>query len=402
MFDMMLAFFALLGIYSVLKAAYSGMNFGRWLLMGVAIGGGVLTKGPVILLHVLPVALLAPWWRDRQQGPVINWLNWYFGIFLGVIAGAAIALAWAIPAGMAGGEAYRNAIFFGQTGGRLIKSFAHRLPWWWYVQSLPVLLLPWLLWRPLWRAVRQLQLDNGLRFCLSWLLPVFIAFSLISGKRMHYLLPLMPGLALCLARAVDGIETFEWEKAHRLFVAFVAFVACGLIILPSLNDYWQWSPELSNLSPLWGVLLGLSAAALWLDKASTPAQSAFNICAGALALVIVLATGFFEIRGARYDVTEPARKIAGLLAENREVVYFRKYHGQYNFSGRLPRGLKVTDNPIAWAQTHPEGFVAVVFKDNKELPGQWFFYRHPFRNRTMALVSAKRLLENQTMLSVFR
>ena len=92
MFDMMLAFFALLGIYSVLTAAYSGMNVGRWLLMGVAIGGGVLTKGPVILLHILPVALLAPWWLDNRQG-AISWLNWYLGILCGVFVGAAIALA---------------------------------------------------------------------------------------------------------------------------------------------------------------------------------------------------------------------------------------------------------------------------------------------------------------------
>ncbi|MGR9114667.1 MAG: ArnT family glycosyltransferase [Gammaproteobacteria bacterium] len=400
MFDMMLAFFALLGIYSVLKAAYSSMSLGRWLLMGVAVGGGVLTKGPVILLHILPVALLAPWWLDQRQRPV-NWTRWYLGILLGVTIGAAIALAWAIPAGMAGGEAYRNAIFLGQTSGRLVKSFAHRLPWWWYLQSLPLLLLPWLFWRPFWLGARRLTLDHGVRFCMSWMLPVFIAFSLISGKRIHYLLPLIPGAALCIARAVDDIETFGWDKAHRFFSVCIGVVGLVLFLLPWLNDYGQWRQELSALSPLWGGLLMLFAVGLWRVKARTQEASAFNMCAGALTLALVLAAGFFDLRGARYDVTEPATVIAGLLAQNKDVVYLRKYHGQYNFSGRLKQGLVRVDNAVEWARAHQGGYIVMVFKD-KELPNDLFFYRHPFRNRVMALVPAKNILENEHLFAGFR
>ena len=403
MFVMMLAFFALLGIYSVLKAAYSEIKLGRWLLMGIAIGGGVLTKGPVILLHILPVALLAPWWLDRDRClPPISWLEWYLGILFGVIVGAGIALAWAIPAAIAGGEAYRDAIFLGQTSGRLVKSFAHRLPWWWYLQSLPLLLLPWLLWGPLWQGVRRLTWDNGMRFCMGWLLPVFIAFSLISGKRIHYLLPLIPGMALCLARAVDGIGSYQWEKAHRFFTACIGLIAWALILLPFVNDYWVWREELSALSPLWGILLVLCAVGLWFKKPGTQVESAFTIGAGALVTTLVLASCFFELRGARYDTSDPARIIAELLAQNKEVVYFGKYHGQYNFSGRLEQGLVSVDNVSAWARSHPEGFVVVVFKDKKGLPNEWFFYQHPFRNRIMALVPAKNILQNEKILSIFQ
>ena len=245
-------------------------------------------------------------------------------------------------------------------------------------------------------------MDNGLRFCMSWLLPVFIAFSLISGKRIHYLLPLIPGMALSIARAVDGLETLEWGKAHRLLAVCIGLIAGVLISLPLLNDYWQWREGLSALSPLWGVLLALCAAALWLGKANTPIESAFYICAGALMMALVLATAFFETRGARYDVTEPARKIAGLLAQNKEVVYLGKYHGQYNFSGRLEHGLISAENAMAWARAHPEGFIVMIFKDKKRLPDELFFYQHPFRNKVMALVPAKSLLENENRLSMFR
>jgi len=99
MFDMMLAFFALLGIYSLLKLVDSDLSLKYWALLGIAIGGGVLSKGPVILLHILPVALLAPWWLKTAY---FRWKHWYFGLIAAILAGAVIALCWAIPAGIAG------------------------------------------------------------------------------------------------------------------------------------------------------------------------------------------------------------------------------------------------------------------------------------------------------------
>ena len=62
MFDVILAFFTLVGMHGTLKAA-EGSTLRGVALLGLAIGLGVLAKGPVILLHVLPVALLAPWWK---------------------------------------------------------------------------------------------------------------------------------------------------------------------------------------------------------------------------------------------------------------------------------------------------------------------------------------------------
>jgi 4-amino-4-deoxy-L-arabinose transferase-like glycosyltransferase len=58
MFDVMLTFFALLGMRGLLIAADGRMRSGfAWLAF--AIGFGILAKGPVVLLHLLPVAALA-------------------------------------------------------------------------------------------------------------------------------------------------------------------------------------------------------------------------------------------------------------------------------------------------------------------------------------------------------
>src|SRR5690606_32293131 len=114
----------------------------------------VLAKGPVVLLHVLPVALLAPWWAREQRPP--SWPRWYGGLLLALAVGAAIGLAWAWPAALSGGEAYRQAIFFGQHAGRMGAQAPHAEPWWLYLALLPVMLAPWSLWPRVWRGVRRL------------------------------------------------------------------------------------------------------------------------------------------------------------------------------------------------------------------------------------------------------
>jgi 4-amino-4-deoxy-L-arabinose transferase-like glycosyltransferase len=116
MFDMMLAFFTLLGMVALVSAwrttkHNNWQNYFAWGLFSVAIGLGTLTKGPVILLHLLPVAILAPWWQQMSFSSA-----WYLRLTISVILGVLIALAWAIPAGLAGGEAFRQAIFLGTNG----------------------------------------------------------------------------------------------------------------------------------------------------------------------------------------------------------------------------------------------------------------------------------------------
>ncbi|MDD5580187.1 MAG: glycosyltransferase family 39 protein [Methylobacter sp.] len=405
MFDMMLAFFALLGIYSLLKLASSELTFRRWALLGVAIGGGILTKGPVILLHLLPVALLAPWWLGSQ--PVnFRWTHWYWGLISAILIGALIALSWAIPAGIAGGEVYRKAIFLGQTSGRLVKSFAHQLPGWWYLEILPLLLLPWLLWKPLWTGLGQLNFqDTGIRFCLASFMPVFIAFSLVSGKRIHYLLPLMPALALLLARAVDEItDPVCWKRAHLIIAAIFSLLGVALALLPWLNDYYHWRNELSSVSPVWGGLLFIVSVATGAAKANTAQDSVLSVCIISVTALIAVSCGFFEIKADRYDTTEPSRKIAALMDENRDISYYGgKYYGQYHFMGRLKRPIAVLSNPddlYNWAGQHKTGYIIVTYKDSEPLPESMIPCHYPFKGQNIGLLSSRILLENPGLRSV--
>ncbi len=243
LFDTLLTATVLAAILGLLAAA-DGRRWG-FVLLGAGIGAGVLAKGPVTLMHVLPAALLAPWWGARRSR-----LAWYAGVAAAVAGGAAIALAWAIPAAREGGPAYADAIFVRQTAGRMVHAFAHRRPLWWYLPWFPVLLLPWAAWPAAWRAARAaLRLDDrGVRFLAAWAVPVLVGFSLVSGKQVIYLLPLLPAVTLALARALDGRPAAR--LVPRATLAFAVLLTAAELVSPRFlasQDLRPWAARLAGL-----------------------------------------------------------------------------------------------------------------------------------------------------------
>ncbi|MEQ1591517.1 MAG: glycosyltransferase family 39 protein [Thiobacillaceae bacterium] len=390
MFDVMLAFFVLLGMHGTLLAADGKRRGLAWL--GLAIGLGVLAKGPVILLQLLPVAVLAPWWN-----PGLRWTRWYAGLLAAVLLGAAIALAWAIPAGIAGGAEYRNAIFWGQTANRMVESFAHRRPLWWYVPLLPVLLFPWFLWPGLWRAVghyaRQ-NLDRGGRFCLAWMLPVFVAFSFISGKQVHYLVPLFPAFALFVARAMgngseDGVRPGGvWLPAILVATAGVILLMLsqGLVALP--HDEF---PQLPSIWPGAFMLLA-GVTALVLGRRCAQPLILMGLIGAAFSALMQLAIA--RPLYASYDVRPMAHAIREVQDGGHVVAHIGKYHDQYQFFGRLQQPLVELqgDTPKAWLANHPAAYAVVYVKDTSGLQGTPTIVTQRYRGEVAALLDAQTAL----------
>jgi len=391
MFDVMLAFFVLIGMRGTLMAA-DGKRGAGFALLGLAIGLGVLAKGPVILLQVLPVAVLAPWWS-----PGLRWTRWFAGLLAAVLLGAAIALAWAIPAGIAGGAEYRNAIFWGQTANRMVESFAHRRPLWWYVPLLPVLLFPWFLWPGLWRAAgryaRQ-NLDRGGRFCIAWMMPVFVAFSFISGKQVHYLVPLFPAFALLAARALengseDGVRPGGvWLPAMLVAIAGVILlmVAQGVVALP--HDEFPQPP------PFWPGMFMLATGIAVVVFGRRFAQP--MILMGLMGAVF---SAFMQLAIARplyasYDVRPMAHALRQVQDSGHTVAHVGKYHDQYQFFGRLKQPLVELqgDASKVWLLSHPAAYAVVYVKDTSGLQGTSVIVAQRYRGEVAALLDAQTAL----------
>ena len=217
LFDMLMAMFAALGWLGILRAG--SQQRGGLTLIALALGLGILCKGPVIFLYVLPFALLTP------TAPPFG--KWLLQLLLATLAAAAIALAWALPAASLGGQSYGDDLLWGQTAGRMRNSFSHQSPWWWYFPILMALFLPWA-WLPnFWRQLGRAWKEQQSRWLLLAFLIPFALFCLMSGKQPHYLLPLMPLVFVAIA----GNQAKQ--SLSKSAFAIPVILSLTLIFLPS-------------------------------------------------------------------------------------------------------------------------------------------------------------------------
>ena len=375
MFDMMHAFFVLLGAIGLVVAA-RGQGLGGFGLFALAVGLGIVAKGPAILVHLLPAALAAPLWAPGL-GWSGRWAGWYLGLVAGVLLGAAIGLAWALPAGFAGGEEYRTAIFWGQSAGRMVDSFAHGRPFWWFAAILPGMMLPWTIWPAAWRAIRRggraLFADPGVRFCAIWFTAAFLVFSAISGKQPHYLLPEFPALALLLARALTGAAALEADGADPFWRPWDRWVPAGLagllaavlagMFLFDIKPSWATSVGEVHVWPLSVVVL-LALAFLCAPAKATVCRAA-GIAGLSVALIVAVHFTLRPLMAESHDFGPLARKMKTFEDRGYDFVTFGKYHGQYHFLGRLTRPFGVVDGPReldAWLKDHPKSMIVSLHK----------------------------------------
>ncbi len=392
MFDMLVTFCVLLALLG-LEAAWRRGGAFPWLQVGAAMGLGILAKGPVALLVPLFTAALAPFWGGHRSGRRLGW-HWWAGALLAVAVAAALGLSWALPAARAGGEAYGNAILFSQTEERLVHSFAHDRPWWWYLALLPVLLYPYSFWPPLWRSAGRLRwraADTGTRLCLAWILPALLAFSAISGKQPHYLLPLLPGCALLAARLLDGAPPApkRWTAVPAIpaipAITALLLAAGALTAAPFLAGRSGVPGWTGQISPGVGVLLGLAALACILFSSRIFTSAAAPTLLSLLLVTALYAGGSRGFRQA-YDVGPIARHLAAAESQGRPIAWAGAYHGQLHFLGRLRRPF-VEVLPGAeqvWLLGHPGG---VLVEELARLPahGPQPDFTQPYRGGVLAV-----------------
>lgn len=385
MFDVPLTTCVLVAVHGLLDLTQRRTRRGI-VLTGVAIGLGILVKGPVVLLFVAILAFGAPWWSDRLAGRRAR----FFGAFaLAFLLGAAIGLAWAIPAAIHGGPDYARAIFLSQTVDRLegvSGKSTHGRPWWWYGMVFPLMLLPWpLVVRGRWRALRALAAAPALRLALVWVAPTFVAFSFIGGKQPHYLLPVIPGVALGLAYALDRGAL---RVRSGLFAAFLVLLGVAFAIAP----YWAGSRErlayVGDASPFWGaafVALGVLLLA-FVRRARAPVLPALAMLVVALLVKFVVIEG----PGQRYDLDAIGARIAEVQRRGQPIVHLGWHHGVYEFAGRLTEPLPALETLAefdAWARAHPDGLVMGFYRQFRFRAQPVF--TQPFRGGEVSIWNAR-------------
>ena len=303
--DLPLAFFITVTIASALD--------GRWALAGIAAGLGFLVKGPLAL--VLPAIVFAPvWWRERAT-LVLRPRD------VGVAAAlaAAVGLPWYIAMTLTHGTAYLESFFIADNLERFATARFNepRSPFF-FVPVLLGGLLPWTAfllvtaWRPVRDSIaRRIVLTGAEWRLLLWAAMPFLFFSLSIGKQPRYILPVLPPVAILLARAI----LFRLDAGHRdlriATLATAALTAALAVLLARGRELFITAvPGLT-----WAAVIALALCAVVLAITSRPRWIQYlPVVMPVCAAITLVAIQFGALGGRR---PEPVEQMAALVRQHR-------------------------------------------------------------------------------------
>ncbi|MCS7161250.1 MAG: glycosyltransferase family 39 protein, partial [Gemmatales bacterium] len=230
-------------------------------LLGVMITCGLLLKGPIVLvLFILIIGgerLLSICCNNGSASTSLGrqhpFLNWPSVVSILILVGCAVpAFVWYILANEATEGFWVKEFFYrhnmarGFGGDPQLDRHRHWLGPLFYLAHLPLSAGPIMLVIPL--LVRKFShrflQDSLLRLALCWFTVPVIFLSLLSYKRLDYLAPAYPGLALFLAATVMHIwetwsrkQRFYWVLAYSVAVILntSAWLTCVAWVLPILD-----------------------------------------------------------------------------------------------------------------------------------------------------------------------
>ena len=226
-------------------------------LAWVAIGFGVLTKGPIAvvlpLLVSFPFAIRYRAWRTVAD-PV------------GLLLFAAIVAPWVIAVSLRIPDFLHYALIT-ETAGRFSTSELRRTgPFWYFLAIFPAATLPWslMLAGSCRRCFEQRDsegcLDRRIVFLLLWIALPLLFFTLSQSKRPQYVLPLVPAVALLISgiwhNRAATLPGARWGAVGLITLGL--FFICASRVIPGLVPANQ---EIAAAIPGTAVLLGAACLA---------------------------------------------------------------------------------------------------------------------------------------------
>lgn len=317
--DSLMTFFFMAAVWAFLESRQEDVPRWRWtVLLGLALGGAFMTKGPLgVVLAGIVIGGTVLWERRLDQAWKVRPL---------AVAGIAIAVAvpWFVFAWKAAGAAFISNMWHETSdmaaGGQMLM---HKEPFYFYGPRFFITTFPWCVFfiaalipagspraseTPSWRVLAV------------WIGGITLMFSISQAKRAYYLVPVYPAFAIVTAtwwtrapETISGLAAKVRHKAPWFFLLGAATVA--LVVVPFLPE------KVVTRTGFEGALIPIAAGGLlaiaglaWLHFRRSPLRS-FHALAAFLVVGMGIASNASQWTGEVED-----RKAVAFIRQVRSTI----------------------------------------------------------------------------------
>ena len=315
-FDSALTFFivaAIIAFWFAIEEESKRATTLAWAMIGL----GVLTKGPVAI--ALPFFVAIPYAIKRKRARALISIGGVVA-FIAVIAPWVWAISQQIPD-------FLHYVVVTETAQRMAtKALKRTGPPWYFLPYLIGGALPWsFLLIGGWKELRDRWRENETLYLLLWVGIPFLFFSISQSKRPQYILPLMPGLALLVARMTRGMR-----------IAAIATAILGALLLIAPWFVHKHDAILDATVPM-ALTLGTIALVTGLIAAFVKRRDvAIALLSLPMLAIPLVANPLMNAIGDRRSTRTLIAELRPHLTPETELVGFEAYTGSMSFYLQRP------------------------------------------------------------------
>ena len=359
-----------------------------------------LAKGPMPLpLVLIPlffyIAIFRKWRILPKLLPIIGPL-----IFLGIV------LPW--PLAIAHKLNWDLRLWKLEFVDRFLGEYASgNKQWYYYLPRMFQFIIPWVVFLPMALAAPFYRVWNKKRplmqFLWLWFVVGIVFLTISGGKRQHYILPLMPAMAILIGILIEDMVFIRKAYSHRFAKTVLAGHAIGVIALAVAGCGYliKTYPNMVAEALILGtVAIILTVVVVVLFAAGKPAVACGTLFGGIVVLVMIGYTTFLNPLDYNRYSRDFSRRLAQIVPQsdnliayeyisNRSVHYFGRVIPEVMDKSVLYERYEQGDWVVATAdhleKLQTDGRIKMVYykqkaerKGQQDAPGALFHKSAPF------------------------